>query len=184
VAASVGFLGLTARLVSPTLGVLAGSGVLPDLNWADLWWRRGPGAQLSLAVGPVTGVSVLGPDALIGSVGVAAVLQMAVRPVLHLGSVVADGYGVSPLIIRGNVASAVFGAATVISASAAASADPRVGDRARRLAADLLAQPELAGAGSIDSPDRGAATFRRRSCCLLYRVPGTQLCGDCVLQAR
>jgi len=183
VAASVGFLGLAARLVSPALGVLAGSGVLPDLGWAGLWWRRGTGAQLSLAAGGVRGSAVTGLDAMIEPAGVAAAVQMAIRPVLDLGGVVADRYGVSQQIIRGNVASAVFGAATVIAVGAAAKADPRVGDRVGRLAADLLAQPELSGAGSIGSSGLRPA-FHRRSCCLLYRVPGTQLCGDCILHLR
>jgi hypothetical protein len=184
VAASVGFLGLSARLVSPAIGVLAGSGVLPDLGWAALWWRRIAGTQLSLAAGPVAGISAVDPDAKIGPAEVAAVLQMSIRPVLDLGSVVADRYGVSPLIIRGNVASAVFGAGTVVAASTAARADPRIGDRTGRLVTDLLSLPELSGAGSIDLPRDAPPTFRRRSCCLLYRVPGSQLCGDCVLRGR
>jgi hypothetical protein len=180
VAASVGFLGLAARLVSPALGVVAASGVLPELGWSDLCWRRGPGAQLSLAAADVRGHPVAGPDATVGSVGVSAVLRVAIRPVLDLGLVVADRYRVSRQIIRGNVASAVFGAASVIASSAAAKADRRIGERAGRLAADLLARPALSGAGSIDP----SAGFRRRSCCLLYRVPGTQLCGDCILRSR
>jgi hypothetical protein len=182
VAASVGFLGLAARLVSPALGVLARSGVLPDLGWADLWWRGGPGAQLSLAAGAVQGASVAGQDALIGPAGVAALQQMTIGPVLELGSVVADRYGLSPLIIRGNVASAVFGAGAVISSSAVTRADPRIGQRAARLVTDLLARPELSGAGAIDQASDGPVTFRRRSCCLLYQVPGAELCGDCVLR--
>jgi hypothetical protein len=184
VAASVGFLGLAARLVSPALGVLATSGVLPELDWADLWWRRGVGAQLSIAAGMVTGAPVAGPEAMIGPSGVAAVLRMAVAPILDLGGIVGDRYGVSPLIIRGNVASAIFGALTVIVLSAAANADPRIAARAGQLARDLLAQPQLSGAGSINATADRPATFSRRSCCLLYRAPGMQLCGDCVLHRR
>ncbi|WP_199808608.1 (2Fe-2S)-binding protein, partial [Streptomyces sp. NRRL S-146] len=47
-------------------------------------------------------------------------------------------------------------------------------DRARSLAAELLAHPLLTGAGTLDG-----TAFRRRSCCLYYRVPGGGVCGDC-----
>ncbi|MES4829184.1 (2Fe-2S)-binding protein, partial [Streptomyces anthocyanicus] len=46
--------------------------------------------------------------------------------------------------------------------------------RARSLTAGLLAHPLLAGAGTLTG-----TSFRRRSCCLYYRVPGGGVCGDC-----
>ena len=48
------------------------------------------------------------------------------------------------------------------------------------LATGMLARPPLRGVGEY-GPDR---RFRRRSCCLLYRVPGAGLCGDCILAGR
>ena len=59
---------------------------------------------------------------------------------------------------------------------------PEAADAAARLAATVLDMRPLRGAGErlppID-PDHGW-TFRRRSCCLYYRVGGG-LCEDCVL---
>jgi ferric iron reductase protein FhuF len=43
---------------------------------------------------------------------------------------------------------------------------------------DLLDTDCLAGSGGIISGDLG---FRRRSCCLFYRLPGGGTCGDCPL---
>ncbi|WP_036475875.1 (2Fe-2S)-binding protein [Mycobacterium sp. URHD0025] len=40
----------------------------------------------------------------------------------------------------------------------------------------LLATGNLAGTGYLDG-----LTFRRRSCCLYYQVPGGSDCGDCAL---
>jgi hypothetical protein len=56
------------------------------------------------------------------------------------------------------------------------------------VAGRLLAGPSglLAGTGELRPPrppDRDWS-FRRRSCCLYYRVPGGELCGDCVLSHR
>ncbi|MGN6608865.1 MAG: (2Fe-2S)-binding protein [Jatrophihabitans sp.] len=65
--------------------------------------------------------------------------------------------------------SALAGAATVLG-------DPRADDAVRR----LLGEGWLAGAGTW--PEGGA--FRRRNCCLLYRVPAAGSCGDCVLGQR
>ncbi|MGW0334914.1 (2Fe-2S)-binding protein, partial [Streptomyces sp. NPDC003011] len=55
---------------------------------------------------------------------------------------------------------------------------PRAGGRARALAAELLAHPLLVGTGTFTGTLTGTA-FRRRSCCLYYRVPGGGVCGDC-----
>ena len=52
---------------------------------------------------------------------------------------------------------------------------PDVADRALEVGARALAHPYLVGTGEPDLP------FRRRSCCLFYRIPGGGTCGDCVL---
>ncbi|MZE70246.1 (2Fe-2S)-binding protein, partial [Streptomyces sp. SID5789] len=46
--------------------------------------------------------------------------------------------------------------------------------RAGALTAGLLAHPLLTGTGTLTG-----TAFRRRSCCLYYRVPGAGVCGDC-----
>ncbi len=80
------------------------------------------------------------------------------------------GLGVSTRVLWGNVASAVNGAAVVIGA-----VDPALRAAASEIAAASL--PPLTCTGGI------GAGFRRRSCCLIYRV-SRQFCGDCILAAR
>jgi hypothetical protein len=85
-------------------------------------------------------------------------------------------FGVSGHILRGNVASALHGAAGMIAA-----ARPDAAARAGALTALLLDRPPLTGA----SGRTATGAFRRRSCCLIYRAaPGRAgaLCGDCVLR--
>jgi ferric iron reductase protein FhuF len=43
----------------------------------------------------------------------------------------------------------------------------------------LLDTGMLAGSGVITGPH---LDFRRRSCCLFYRVPGRNVCSDCVFR--
>ena len=99
-------------------------------------------------------------------------------PVTELVAAVA-ARSVSPRILWGNVASAISGAATMIAA-----ARPDLAGPARAAATTALQFPALASAA--DGPP-GTSAFRRRSCCLIYRLsgePGTALCGDCVLDTR
>ncbi|WP_203881128.1 (2Fe-2S)-binding protein [Planotetraspora kaengkrachanensis] len=42
----------------------------------------------------------------------------------------------------------------------------------------LLDTGDLRDTGVVMGPD---LQFRRRSCCLYYRVPGARRCGDCSL---
>ena len=81
---------------------------------------------------------------------------------------------VSPRVLWGNVASAVNGAATMIAA-----ARPDLAGPAAEAAAALLADPALTGTYQ-GRPLRG---FRRRNCCLIYRLSPERpaYCGDCVL---
>ena len=81
--------------------------------------------------------------------------------------------------LQGNVFSALAAAARLVTPAAA-------GARARALV-DLVSrrQPPLSGAGTLNwrataAPDP-RAYFRRRNCCLFYRIPGGGICGDCIL---
>ena len=47
--ASIVFLGLASRLVSPSLGAAVVGGVVPQLSLADLWWRPGDSGPWPLA---------------------------------------------------------------------------------------------------------------------------------------
>jgi FhuF 2Fe-2S C-terminal domain len=188
VAASVAHLGVTARLLAPALGAETLGGALllePD----QVWWvpeLGGPFRLSAPAPGPERPADRPGRPAA-GSARPAAgsappvpgaCRDLLAGPVTELVAAVA-GRSVSPRILWGNVASAISGAATMIAA-----ARPDLAGPARAAAATALQFPALAGAAD-GLP--GTPAFRRRSCCLIYRLsaePAAALCGDCVLASR
>ena len=189
VAASIVFLGLAARLVSPSLGAAVLGGVVPDLTLDNLWWRPVDGGPVPLAVGgdggtggtgPVTGRKI-GHAAPGGQLGDAAAL-LSERCVQGLADPVAGAFRaafrLSPLVLRGNIASALAGAAGML-----ARTFPDRAETAGQLTARILALPPLRGTGELVQPDTSQPRrfLVRRSCCLYYRVPGAGTCGDCVL---
>ncbi|HEX8081300.1 MAG TPA: (2Fe-2S)-binding protein [Jatrophihabitans sp.] len=172
VAVSLTQLGLAARLICPALGVAVLTGRLLPVEPGLLRWRPGTGAiGLSLradAVPPAgsaaTSLATLA-DALADTV-----LGGPVRELIE-GS---TKLGVSPQVLWGNVASALNGTRALIDA-----AEPALLGRTEELVSRLLSRPPLQ-----DTHQGSAATgFRRRSCCLVYRLSPTQapVCGDCVL---
>jgi hypothetical protein len=185
VAVSMTQLSLTGRLVCLALGVAVLSGGVLDLDPARLRWQPGPGSAVSLSVpAEAIPISPLGSppadspaavaDALAGTV-----LAGPVRLLVEASS----QYGVSPQVLWGNVASVVHGARGLIGASA-----PDLLGAAEALVLSLLDRSPLRGT-SQGSPGAG---FRRRSCCLVYRLtqaePGRAgvapgVCGDCVLES-
>jgi len=180
VAASVLFLGLAARLVSPPLGAAVLAGVVPDWAVGDLWWRPVPGGPWPMAAGPAGALRV-GALTSPGQLAEAAGL-LAGRCVAGVAGPVAGAFAaafrLSPRVLWGNVASAVAGAAGMLGES--------VPDRAGavgELAGRLLAAEPLRGTGELVRPEAARARWFlvRSSCCLFYRVPGAGTCGDCVL---
>jgi hypothetical protein len=167
VAASVAQLGLCARLLSPVLGAAAAGWALP-VDTARARWVPALGGPFPLSLpGPALGEGT--PEA-----GTAACLDLLAGPVTRITGAVA-GMAVSPRVLWGNVASAVSGAATMI-----AKARPDLAAPAAAAATAMLSYPALAGTYA-GSP---GAAFRRRNCCLIYRLspPGAaSYCGDCVL---
>nr|BFD81381.1 hypothetical protein StreXyl84_07820 [Streptomyces sp. Xyl84] len=108
-----------------------------------------------------------------------AVATAVARAVLHahlepLAAALRARYRLAPGLLRGNAASALAATARQVRGWARQDGRPGAGDLAHDLAVRLLAHPALAGAGTL-----GATGFRRRSCCLYYRVPGGGVCGDC-----
>jgi len=159
VAASIAVQGLAARLVSAPIAAVARHGVLPALGPDSLFWR----------------VSMTGPWPLwTDATGLRdpAELPRLVAEEIAAPLVEAVAGLVSPRLLWGNVASSVAGAKRML------------GDGpATRVVEEVLAHPLLADAGerrAPEPPDRDW-TFRRRSCCLYYRLPGGGKCGDCVL---
>jgi hypothetical protein len=179
-AASIVFLGLASRLVSPSLGAAVAGGVVPELGVADLWWRPVDGGPLPLAARLSAGAAVGGLET--GEQVTAAARLLSEGCVQALAGPVARAFQaafrLSPQVLWGNVASALAGAAGML-----AEAFPARAQAAGRLTAETLGLGPLRGTGELVQPDPALARrfFVRRSCCLFYRVPGGGTCGDCVL---
>ena len=174
VAASVTHLGVAARLISPVLGAAVLLGRVPPMDPAEVHWQPVLGGPLPLSL-PASALAQLGDQP--GEGQLASELRQSLRhgPVRALTDVTA-AMSVSPIVLQGNVASAVNAAAAMIAA-----ARPGLAAQAATLRSALLSAPELAGIWT-GSP----AGFRRRSCCLIYRAAPAAtaaVCGDCVLHA-
>ena len=161
VAASLLFQGVAGRLWSPVLAAAFLHGVVPDLEPARTYWRAAAPGPVLLAAPETAGVPA----------SASAVHRVVVER--HLRPLVAAVRTVTPVaegLLWGNAASALAGAWTVL-------ARARPSEEPARLARALLETPPLRGTGVL-----GPHGFRRRSCCLYYRVPGGGLCGDCALR--
>ncbi|WP_407566065.1 (2Fe-2S)-binding protein [Streptomyces sp. 184] len=163
IGASLVQFGHASRLWSPVLACALLHGVVPDLTGlqrAD----DGPALRLPTAAGHPAPATAGLPEALYD-----AVVTRHLEP-LAAGLRVK----VAPGLLHGNAASALVGAAAALRA-----ARPALGDPLTRLTRALLGAGRLAGTGVLTGP---GPTFRRRSCCLYYRVPGGGTCGDCSLR--
>jgi hypothetical protein len=166
VAASIAHGGIVSRLVAPSIGCATRCGHVLDLSPPSLWWQDVLGGPFPLSV-PVPSAPDVGATP--------AAVREALLPVIGaVTAAVRACVDVSDHVLAGNVASAVNTAAETVAAH-----DPAAADCAVALADGLLADPLLAA-----EPGPAGPGFRRRSCCLAYRLePGEpQLCGDCVLR--
>ncbi|MEU5212657.1 (2Fe-2S)-binding protein [Streptomyces sp. NPDC020742] len=167
VAASTLHIGTAARLWSIALGTAALTGRVPDLAPERLWWRAPASGPIDLwmprTVRAANGDEV--PDALQETV--------AAHNLVPLDGALQRHFGLSPQVMRGNATSALMGALRVLLAQAPNAPHPPL-----PFVTTLLRREPLASAGALTlSP----LAYRRRSCCLYYRVPGGGYCGDCVL---
>jgi hypothetical protein len=186
VAASVTHLGVAARLISPVLGTAVLFGWVPRMDPAQVAWQPELGGPLPLSV-PASALAQRGDqpgsrqpgEEQSGDRQLASELRrsLLLGPVRALTGITA-AMSVSPIVLQGNIASAVNAAAAMI-----ATARPDLAGQAATLRNGLLSAPELAGTWTS-----GAAGFRRRSCCLIYRAAAappasatSAVCGDCVL---
>jgi hypothetical protein len=159
VGASLVHLGHATRLWSPVLACALAHGVIPHLH--DLQ-RADDSARLRMPE-PI-GQAVPAPSA-----------DLLYRIVVsdHMQPLAAGlRVKLAPALLAGNVASALVGASRALLA-----ARPDLQHRIVDMTHELLHTGVLAGSGVITSPPLG---FRRRSCCLFYRLPAQSLCGDCV----
>ncbi|MFD9429575.1 (2Fe-2S)-binding protein [Streptomyces sp. NPDC060002] len=165
IGASVAQQGLAARLWSVTLGCAVLYGSVPDLAPGLLRWDPDAAAPDDLWL---TEVRARPGDA---ATVAATVLDGHLVP---LSAALRARHPVAPGLLRGNSGSALAGAARQMELWARAHGRPDLAERARALTAELFAHPLLAATGTLTG-----TAFRRRSCCLYYRVPGGGVCGDC-----
>jgi hypothetical protein len=165
--ASIVFLGLAARLVSPAFACAVLAERVPGLRLDALWWKPVVGGPWPLAQSTPDGSPAVGELAEELDV---RILRPVVAPVLEAFG---RTFALSSQVLWGNVASSLAGALTLLSA-----ARPDRADAATVLVGHLLERGTLQGTGNLDPT---GPSFVRRSCCLFYRVPGAGICGDCVL---
>jgi hypothetical protein len=181
VAAATLHLGYAARLWSPVLYCALRWGLVPDL--AGLRLATSPSMRLSLP--EPRGWRAEGQDEL-AALAYRVVAGQHLEPLARgLAVKIAGG------LLRGNAAAAMTAALRVLVATQPDPAGPGhaagpvpggpvPGGSARTMAQTLLGTGMLRGTGELTGP---GLEFRRRSCCLFYRVPGGGLCGDCPLPA-
>jgi hypothetical protein len=162
IAASIVQLGHAARLWSPVLGCAVAHGVVLDLEELQ---QAQDGTALRLPV--ARGHRVPGDGRLAEGLYQAVVTRHLDRLAGGLRVKIARG------LLYGNAASALVEAARAVLA-----ARPDLLADLTGLVGELLDTGRLAGSGRVVSAD---LAFRRRSCCLYYRVPGGEKCGDCSL---
>ncbi|WP_375474922.1 (2Fe-2S)-binding protein [uncultured Jatrophihabitans sp.] len=161
VAVSVAHLGLIARLLAPQLAAdVLGRGN-PSCELDKLWWQDVLGGPFPLSA-EITGPTDVPDHSLTGTAAEQITQSFAHR------------YAIAPRVLWGNVGSAVNSAARQM-----ASRRPELADTVMRAADRLLGDPRV-----DDGLTRAGAGFRRRSCCLIYRLARSPSasCGDCVLR--
>ena len=104
------------------------------------------------------------------------VVSVAVTPLVEA---VGATFSVSDAVLWGNVASAIAGAAKLISR-----ARPDRATATDAVVDVLLSEDELAGKGFFTAATPPQRIFTRSTCCLFYRIPQAGTCGDCVLNTR
>jgi iron complex transport system ATP-binding protein len=164
VAASTFFLGFAARLWSISLGALAGHRLLPDLAAEHLLFLEADG-QIQLHIEHPVAWRGDDLEPMLADMVLAAHLAPLSAALRRLAPI-------SKKLLRGNAASALLGAAQMFDG------DVRPGP-AWQLAGTLCADERLMNAIRFDN-----AGYRRTSCCLYYRTPGGELCGDCVFTTK
>jgi hypothetical protein len=176
-AASVAHLGLCARLIAPALGSVVLGEPLP-IDIMSARWVPGLGGPFRLSL-PETAFSAAarqGSPAGTGEI-YAPLLRLLDSPIRSLVELTAS-MGVSRRLLWGNAGSAINGAAVMITATR-----PGLARVTAAVSSEVLRFPELAGSYR----GRPVTSFRRQSCCLIYRIANSappEYCGDCILSER
>jgi ferric iron reductase protein FhuF len=157
-------LGYAARLVGPAVAALVLDGIAVDLRPERVRYSYAPRSGFRLAT--VAPAGWRGPAGDLRRYWCAGILDGHLR--LLVDAVRAE-VPVAAGLLWGNVASGLAGALLAT--------DP---PRARSEGALLLEYGPLRGTGTF-TVHSGRIRYRRRSCCLFYRLPGGGYCGDCPL---
>jgi ferric iron reductase protein FhuF len=168
VAASLVVLGYAARLVGPTLAVLLRDGILLDARPTRIHYRYAPQTGFVLGLPHPSGWRAR--EDLLRRAWCATVLDGHLRPFIDAVRAVTP---IAAGLLWGNVASGITGALRTLAVP--------LGSR-RQTGLALLDHGPLRGSGDLTVRD-GQLHFRRRSCCLYYRLDGAGTCGDCPLPA-
>jgi ferric iron reductase protein FhuF len=173
--ASLDSLALAARLIAPPFAAAVLTGTVPVLDIGGVRWQEVIGGPIPVAFLDANAAVADRPQEIAGLLD-ACVIRNVVAPLV-------DAFGtqfrLSAKVLWGNVASALGGAATMLSTAP----DSRHAQRALRVAEELLGGGSLRGHGRYVRPwpERPERFFVRHSCCLFYRIPGGGTCADCVL---
>ncbi|MET9023908.1 (2Fe-2S)-binding protein [Actinopolymorpha sp. NPDC004070] len=197
VGASILFQGMAARLWSPVVAVALLHRRVPVLAPGSTWARLDD-SSAAWRTDPAR-VALLDPDRhhdpdqqfhpQVDEPDADRLALLVVRTVVNthltpLVDAVQAEVSLPEALLWGNAASALVGSLGVL-----ARARPGLVHEVSGFTEGALRQPPLADAGILNLvTSSGAGTgmpeFRRRSCCLYYRVPGGGLCGDCALAHR
>ena len=173
VAASLVVLGYAARLVGPAVAVLLRDGLVVDLRPDRVRYTYRPAEGFRLGAPEPTGWR--GPPEPLRAAWCEVVLDG------HLGPLIDGVRRVVPVaagLLWGNVASGLAGALRALAAHGDVPAS-----RCHAAGRALLAHGPLRGSGELRLTG-AQLSFRRRSCCLYYRLEGGGTCGDCPLPAQ
>jgi siderophore-iron reductase FhuF len=172
VAASMVVLGYAARLVGPGLALLLRDGLLLDLRPERVHYSYRPDLGFRLTVATPTGWS--GPPPALRHRWCAVVIDAHLAPVIEA---VRDEVPVAAGLLWGNVASGLAGALRALAGSGVVPPEECL-----TTGQALLDHGPLRHSGDL-TLHSGQLRFRRRSCCLFYRLDGGGTCGDCPLPA-
>lgn len=171
VAVSTFYLGYAARLWSIGMGGLTKHGLLVDLDPDQLWYAESGGTVRLHLPHPVAwqGSSAAGDlESALADMVLGEHLAPLADAVRRLGPI-------SQRLLDGNVAVAALGAARALHRY---HGGELVTEPSWELARTLCKDERLSG--TVRFNDSGT-NYRRTSCCLFYRTPGSGLCGDCAL---
>jgi ferric iron reductase protein FhuF len=173
VAASMVVLGYAARLVGPTLAVLLRDAILVDARPAQVRYTYHPQRGFTLTLPHPAGWHPA-PDRL-AQAWCDTVIDAHLDPLIRAVRTVTP---VAAGLLWGNVASGITGALGALADRGSVALD-----RCQHTGLVLLDHGPLRGSGHLTTRN-GRLHFRRRSCCLYYRLDGGGTCGDCPLPAR